>query len=244
MTPNTLRKKASLADNVVETLGQQIRNGEYAPGDKLPTESKIMQLLGVSRTVVREALSRLQAAHVVETRHGIGTFVLPPHADGGLGLNNPGLLTLLDVLAVLDVRISLETEAAGLAATQRTDAHLEAMRSALDAFTAAIAAEQDAVEADVAFHLQIAQATGNRYFVQLLTQLGSAIIPRTRVNSARFAARNRSSYLDSVNREHEGILDAIRRQDPEGARAAMREHLTNSRERLRRASESAVTQPG
>ncbi|MGO1070983.1 FadR/GntR family transcriptional regulator [Lysobacter sp. CA199] len=242
MALNTPRKKASLADNVVETLTRQIRNGEYAPGDRLPTESKIMQSLGVSRTVVREALSRLQAAGAVETRHGIGTFVLPPESERGLGLNHPDLLTMLDVLAVLDVRISLETEAAGLAALQRTDAHLTAMRTALDAFNAAIVADQNAVEADIAFHLQIAQATGNRYFVQLLTQLGSAIIPRTRVNSARYAARNRSSYLDSVNREHEGILDAIRRQDPEAARAAMREHLTNSRERLRRASEIAPVQ--
>ncbi|MGH8080343.1 MAG: FadR/GntR family transcriptional regulator [Lysobacter sp.] len=224
---------------MVETLSRQIRDGEYVSGDRLPTESKLMQSLGVSRTVVREALSQLQAAGAVETRHGIGTFVLPPPSERGLGLDHPGLLTVLDVLAVLDVRISLETEAAGLAAMQRSDADLRAMRSALDAFNAAVAAGEDAVEADIAFHLQIAQATGNRYFVQLLTQLGSAIIPRTRVNSAGYAARNRSGYLDSVNREHEGILDAIRRQDAEAARAAMREHLTNSRERLRRGSEVA-----
>jgi DNA-binding FadR family transcriptional regulator len=123
---------------------------------------------------------------------------------------------------------------------RRTDDNLAQMRRALDDFERLIeAGEGSAVAADVAFHLELAKATGNRYFHSILSQLGNTIIPRTRVNSAALAHNDPSGYLDRVNREHEDIYDAIERRDPEAARAAMRMHLSNSRERLRRAHEAA-----
>ena len=96
------------------------------------------------------------------------------------------------------------------------------------------------VESDVKFHLLIAQATGNRYFVDILTHLGTTIIPRARLNSAQLSHDEPSAYLQRVNREHEDIFHAIERRDPEGARAAMRTHLSNSRERLRKAQEEST----
>jgi DNA-binding FadR family transcriptional regulator len=114
------------------------------------------------------------------------------------------------------------------------------MRRALDEFERHIAeGTGNAVAADVAFHLELAKATGNRYFHSILSQLGNTIIPRTRVNSAALAHNDPGSYLDRVNREHEDIYDAIERRDAEAARAAMRMHLSNSRERLRRAQEAS-----
>ena len=98
-----------------------------------------------------------------------------------------------------------------------------------------------AIEGDVQFHLLIAQATGNKYFVDILTQLGSAIIPRARLNAAKLGKDEPSAYLERVQREHEEIWRAIERKDPEGARAAMRTHLSNSRERLRQAQEAMST---
>ena len=94
---------------LVEDLSLKIRNQVLRPGDKLPTESDIMQAYSVSRTVVREALSKLQAAELVETHHGVGTFVLQPRAGGVFRLE-PGenVATSVDVLAVLELRISLE----------------------------------------------------------------------------------------------------------------------------------------
>ncbi len=97
----------------------------------------------------------------------------------------------------------------------------------------------NAVVSDVAFHLTVATATGNRYFHDILKQLGKAIIPRTRVDSAALAEDDRTGYLGRVHVEHEDIYNAIVRKDPDAARAAMRTHLTNSRERLRRAQEAA-----
>jgi len=232
------RRGRGLAHGLVDDLGEKIRSQQLRPGDKLPTESAIMQAYGVSRTVVREALSKLQAGGLVETHHGIGTFVLQPRAAGMFRLEGSDIATTVDVLAVLELRISLETESAGLAATRRTEEQLLAMREALDDFQRNVEEAGDTVAPDFRFHLQIAQATGNPYFADIMSHLGTTIIPRTRISAIRTHDR-RGEYLSRVNREHEEIYAAIARQDPESARAAMRIHLTNSRERLRLAQEAA-----
>jgi len=153
-------------------------------------------------------------------------------------LDRSELGAAVDVLAVLELRISLETESAGLAALRRSEAHLNAMREALDEFERNVAVVSDTVAPDFRFHLQIAQATGNPYFADIMSHLGTTIIPRTRLTAIRNYDR-RGEYLTRVNREHEEIYAAIARRDPESARAAMRIHLTNSRERLRVAQEAA-----
>jgi DNA-binding FadR family transcriptional regulator len=227
-----------LAHSLVDDFGVRIRDGVLRPGDKLPTESEIMQAFGVSRTVVREALSKLQASGLVETHHGVGTFVLQQRAGGVFRLEAGDIATSVDVLAVLELRISLETESAGLAATRRTEEQLQAMRQALDDFESNVAEAGDTVAPDFRFHLQIAQSTGNPYFADIMSHLGTTIIPRTRINALRTLDRS-GAYLSRVNREHEEIYAAIARGDAESARAAMRIHLTNSRERLRMAQEAA-----
>lgn len=235
------RRPRSLAHDLVEDLSGKIRAQTLRPGDKLPTESEIMQAFGVSRTVVREALSKLQAAGLVETRHGIGTFVLEPQAAAPFRIDPADIETAVDVLAVLELRISLESESAGLAAVRRTAEQLALMRQALDDFGSHVADAGDTVSPDFRFHLQIALSTGNRYFADIMSHLGTTIIPRTRVNQSKMEQGELTPYLQRVNREHEEIYAAIARQDPEAARAAMRIHLANSRERMRRAQEAAAS---
>ncbi len=232
------RRPKGLVDEVVLALGTQVKSGELKVGDKLPTESEIMARFSVSRTVVREALSKLQAASLVETRHGIGTFVMNPPAPGNFSIARNDLATVADVIAVLELRISLETETAGLAAQRRTEAQLEAMQAALASFQESIEADSDAVPSDFAFHMEVARATANPHFADLMTYLGTMIIPRTRVGTLQQTPEGRLVYLQRVHSEHESILNAIRQQDAESARAAMRTHLSNSRERLRRAQHS------
>ncbi len=232
------QRARGLAHGLVDDLSDKIRNQVLRPGDKLPTESEIMQAYSVSRTVVREALSKLQAAELVETHHGVGTFVLQPRAGGVFRLDPGEIAASVDVLAVLELRISLETESAGLAASRRTDEQLLAMRQALDEFESNVSAAGDTVSPDFRFHLAIAKATGNPYFADIMSHLGTTIIPRTRISAIRNSDRG-GAYLTRVNREHEEIYAAIARRDPESARAAMRIHLTNSRERLRVAQEAA-----
>jgi DNA-binding FadR family transcriptional regulator len=232
-------RRNSLTADLVQALGDRIRDGRLQTGGKLPPEGAIMEEFGVSRTVVREAISRLQAAGMVETRHGIGTFVLG-HGDAtSFRIPSTHAAALKDVIAVLELRIGVETESAALAAARRTAANLKALRSALDAFTAALAEGRDAVGPDFQFHLEIARATQNVRFADLMATLGGTMIPRARLENAQPASPEAQDYLRRVNLEHESILQAIERQDPEGARAAMRTHLANSKERRQRLAESA-----
>ena len=232
------RGRGGLAQAIVDSLGARIRSRALRPGDKLPTESQIVEEHGVSRTVVREAISRLQAAGLVETRHGIGTFVIRAKGGTGFRIGASDVATVDDVLSVLELRVSLEVEAASLAAQRRTPVQLAAMRRALEVLTAAIPAMGDTVSPDLKFHLLIAEATGNRYFVDILEHLGATLIPRTRIKASPAASEPLMEYLRRVNREHEEIFAAIERGDSESARAAMRLHLTNGRERVRRARQT------
>jgi DNA-binding FadR family transcriptional regulator len=238
ITPLPARnRRGGLVQEVVQHLASQIQAGRLNPGDKLPTESAIMVELAVSRTVVREAISRLQASSLVETRHGIGTFVLQAPSNDNFSIGDQDMSTVEDVIHVLELRISLETEAAGLAAQRATPEKLDAMAKALQNFKEAIEGKSDAVPSDFEFHLQVAKATGNQHFAELMTYLGKRIIPRTRVNTADQAPEGREAYLRRVHREHESIYNAIRNKDAKSARAAMRTHLSNSRDRLRKPRE-------
>ena len=236
----TRSRPKSLALGLVRALEDRIRAGALAAGDKLPTEAAIMAEFEVSRTVVREAISKLQAAGLVETRHGIGTFVLGLGEGGPFRIGAEQMATLTDVIAVLELRIGIETEAAALAAQRRTEAQLTAMRAAVAAFAEATEAGRDAVTADFQFHLEITRATGNPHFEHLMATLGAPSSPRARLASLRAAGDEdpvaQRDYLLRVNAEHESILDAIAARDGEAARAAMRTHLANSRERRRRAA--------
>ncbi|HWI12484.1 MAG TPA: FadR/GntR family transcriptional regulator [Burkholderiaceae bacterium] len=244
MNPSPPRRHTrTLAHRIVESLGERIRDGALAPGDRLPTEAAFMAEFGVSRTVVREAISRLQAAGLVETRHGVGTFVVGLGDTSAFRIAPEQLATLRDVVAMLELRIGVETEAAGLAAQRRSAANLVVMRDALDAFTQAVEAGRDAVGADFRFHLEITKATQNLHFSNLLATLGTMIIPRARLDPARPPDEERLAYLRRVNAEHLSILDAIENQDVEAARAAMRTHLANSRERRRRAAAATREKP-
>lgn len=241
--PTRARRPRGLVDEIVNNLAASIHEGTLQTGEKLPTEAEIMVKFDVSRTVVRESLSKLQASGLVETRHGVGTFVLPPQETGNFKITAENFATREDVISVLELRISLETEAAGLAAQRRTPENLKAIENALHAFNESINQDSDAVPPDFQFHMEIARSTGNRHFADLMNYLGTMIIPRTRVNTAHNAPEGRLIYLQRVNGEHESIYIAIRNQNVEAARAAMRTHLTNSRERLRRGSNAHTMQP-
>ena len=240
LAPRTLRKSRSLAVDLVETLQSRIKDGTYATGVRMPTEADIMAEHGVSRTVVREAISRLQQAKLVVTQHGIGSFVsqtLPE--EQGFRIDPIDVETVVDIVNVLELRVSLETESAGLAAARRNQRQLTEMHAAIEEFADCASKGSDTIEADFRFHLAIAEATQNPHFFDLMRHLGTTLIPRARVNSPQLAKEEKSSYLDRVNREHKLIYEAIERQDSDSARAAMRVHLTNSRERLRRVAEES-----
>ncbi|MGW1339998.1 FadR/GntR family transcriptional regulator [Kribbella sp. NPDC002412] len=221
--------KRGLAHEVVEELKRRILSAEISPGDKLPAENSLVEEFGVSRTVVREAVSRLQAAGLVETFQGRGSFVLEvPERAAGLRQ----VRSHRDVLELLEFRIGVEIEAAGLAAVRRTEHQLKAIERALDDFRRIGDDPSRSVEADFAFHLKVAAAAGNRFYTDLIDSLGPMMImlPRTRLDPAY--EMSDATHLTRVVLEHENIYAAIARQDPDAARAAARVHLSNTRHRL------------
>ena len=137
-------------------------------------------------------------------------------------------------MSAMSFRPAMALVAAALAAQRRTDANLATMRQALNAVAQAVDEGRDAMAADFQFHLEIARATQNSHFTELMSTLGSMIIPRARLQGSDDQSDERRQYLRRVNGEHENIFDAIVGQDPDAARAAMRTHLSNSRERLRK----------
>lgn len=241
--PQSSVRTISQPQRVVDGVTERILNGTLVPGDRVPPEPELMREFGVSRSVVREAVSRLQASGLVATRQGVGTFVLEASQKSRPLLSTGARdVRIKQVLAMLELRIVIESEAAHLAALRRTDAHLQAMRTALDAFDHHRRSGTSTTEDDFNFHVHIASATGNEYFEEVLRNLGSATIPRpsaaptdTPLQAPSFGAPLASleHNKDITQREHEEIYDAIRRQDPAAARAAMLMHLIHSRERLR-----------
>ncbi|WP_323100482.1 FadR/GntR family transcriptional regulator [Intrasporangium sp. YIM S08009] len=222
----------SLAHELVERLKERILAGQMEPGQKLPTEAAFVDEFGVSRTVVREAISRLQAAGLVETFQGRGTFVLALPEPERFEVGADRVRSHRDVLDMIDFRIGVESEAAALAAARRTDVQLKAIERALRDLGRAGERPSHAVEADYEFHLRIAAASGNHFYRDLLASLGPMMImlPRTRLE-AEYTVSD-ATHLTRVSLEHENIHLAIARGDAEAARAAMRLHLANSRARL------------
>lgn len=223
-----------LAETLVDRFAQRMRDGVLLRGEKLPSEALIMAAEGVSRTVVRDALSRLQAAGLVETRHGVGTFILDMPAPEGFSVGPATIATLSDVLNLLEFRLSVEVETAGMAAARRTPEALQELKLAFDALLEGPQKSGTTINADFQFHLKIAKASGNAYLIDIMKHLGTKLIPRTRMNSAYTGQSDRAAYLQGINAEHRQIYDAIVQGNVDAARAAMYLHLNSSRVRLRR----------
>lgn len=231
-----LRRRDTLTHQLVEAIRERIESGLYKSGEKLPSEQELIGEFGVSRTVVREAISNLKAIGMVSTQQGVGAFVVRTSAASPFHIEEASLDVLQEAVAVLEVRMSLELEAAYLAATRRKSADLKAMQRALDAMAQSIVDEGDAVQADLDFHAAIARATSNRHFLSLFAYLGALLIPRSRIHTFQLQSSSRSDYLRGILKEHERIRDAIERGSPDAARDAMRVHLGGSRDRLRKRS--------
>lgn len=231
--PKGFNQSRNLSSILAHVLSERITSGALQPGQKLPPEAQVMAEHGVSRTVVREAISQLQTRGLVITRHGIGSFVSDtPDGDVHPNANAP----LEDVLAVIELRISIEVEAAGFAAQRRNPQHLACMHKALDILKDPTISRDVAAAADHEFHRQIALATDNRYFVDITDHLGIDLIPRKRLNSAALNGGDRVEYGLRLQHEHQAIYQSIADGDPVAAKAAMNLHLGNIRERLRHAT--------
>lgn len=228
-----LRVGAPLSEQIADALAVGIRDGALAPGHRLPTEAALSARFGVSRPVVREALSRLKTLGLVETRQGAGAFVIQasPRSLETLALAPDGSLDA--VFQMVEVRRALEAEAAALAAARRTDEALAQILAAADALDEAVEAGGDGVVEDVAFHAAVAQAARNPFLLATLAYLHRFLLDATRVTRANEATR--PEMARQVRAEHAEIVAAIVAGDAQAARAAGARHLVHAAERIGRA---------
>lgn len=216
----------TLADRITLVLAEQLRSGVYPVNARLPTEIKMAEEFGVSRTVVREAISRLKSEGLVETRQGSGTAVLDPRSSAAFRLtateNNPAE----GVLRIIELRCGIEAQMAALAAKRRTSSEMAEIKHALKMIDRAVANGGDGVKEDLEFHMAISRATRNPYYTDLLGMLTRALkdaIRVTRSNEAR-----RADFTAEVRAEHAAISAAILARDPEAARAAAFRHMEST----------------
>ncbi len=224
---------------VVERLAAEISSGRIAPGARLPTEQELTAALGVSRTVLREAVAALRAEGLVETRQGVGAFVVRDVQRRPFRIDPDELRSIAEVVQVMELRTGVEVEAAGIAA-ERTNAPARTrIAKAIAAIDAALARGEAAIDEDFAFHQAIAEATGNPHFTRFLEFLGRFLIPRQSVRVGLKAGQDLRAYLQRIQAEHRTIADAIAVGDVSTARRAMRRHLLGSRQRYQRLAAEA-----
>src|SRR5687768_4744655 len=223
-----------LSRRLFEQLADEIKSGRLAPGARLPTEHALTRAARVSRTVVREAVAALRAEGLVVTRQGVGAFVSAEPTRAPFRIEPERMQSLGDILAVMELRLGVEIESAGLAAERASKAQVRNILNALSAIEEASAAGRAAVDEDLAFHRAIAEATGNAEFPRFLQFIGRHLIPRRTVSGLTERMGGERAYLALIQEEHRRISQAIESRDPKAAREAMRRHLTRSLERYRK----------
>ncbi len=221
----------TLGARTAARLLAKIREDGLAPGTRLPSEQAMSEHFGVSRTVLREAIAQLKADRILSSRKGSGTFICAEEPQPSAGEDAATEQSVQSLLNLIEVRRGLESETAALAALRRTPGQLAEIEHALRRIEEAVASGVSGVEEDVRFHLSIAEATGNPYwvkFTEMFAQPTRAAVKVTRANEAR-----RADFSNQVRQEHEKIVQAIAAGDPELARKAAAEHMMHAAERVR-----------
>lgn len=214
---------ANPVDLIISQIRDLISSGAVKPGEKLPPERKLAEHLGVSRSQVRDAITKLQFYGIVKVQPQSGTTVT------GMGIVAlEGLITDIlrleksDLKSLVDTRILLEKEAAKMAAVNRTKEDLKQLNSALENYKVKLLETGEAVEEDLLFHIKIAEASKN----SVLKSLMMIITPDIVNNFIQYRVCD-ASNTDKTIEEHQKILEMISNQDAEGAVKAMDLHLAD-----------------
>jgi DNA-binding FadR family transcriptional regulator len=217
-------RRQPLAEQAAELLLDRIKAGEWRLGEKLPGETTLAPQLGVGRSTVREAVRQLSGRGVLASRQGAGVFVtaldIPQDWDA--------VLRRADIGYVIEGRIAVETEAAGLAADRRTPADLRTMRRALAARAEHRSAVEEHVDADTVFHRSIVAAARN----PVLTGLFDGFVPRSRQAMIEMLRLTGSWGDDADQDAHARLLDAVAAGDSQASAALSRAHLLAMKQRL------------
>lgn len=227
-TPHGLRP-ASFADQVYGRILEEIIEGHFPQGEKMPAEKELCSRFGVSRPVVRSALARLRLDGLVEARRGSGTYVLSRPSGNLVRLTEFNEFSAF--LRYQELRLSIEGSAAALAAERRTEQDLARIVDAQNLFERHLRAGEFSPEPDRGFHLAVAAATGNAMFGHALESAAIKLSDFMRITLSLTSVGSEDRML-KVLREHEEVIEAIRARDPIAARVAMEHHILQAKRRI------------
>ena len=188
----------NLTSGLVKRLTFEIESGKLAPGSRLPTEQVLINATGVSRTVVREAISALRADGLVITRQGVGAFVSPDARNRPFRIHADELQSINEVLKVFELRISIETEAAGFAAERRTKRHLGDIKRCLRLIDHEIELGETAADARLCFP-QSDFRGGEQLVFRSILGISGKIHHSTPTNPARFGRSRSTPHLPETD---------------------------------------------
>ena len=220
----------SLPTEVARRVRASISSGEIKPGDKLPSEQTLSNAYGVSRPVIREALSLLKSDGLVVSLHGKGQFV---NRDGASSFRiEPDFDDRENLARMFEFLLSVEVAATELAAERRTPEQLESIRERLKALDRAVNLSESGVQEDVDFHRAVVRASQNEYFIAFSDFLENRVRRLIRVARTNTATQT-TQMVAQVQKEHEAIFKAIEAKSVSNARKAAATHLQNAAKRLR-----------
>lgn len=224
-----LAREPSLSDKVASLILEKITSQHLKPDDRLPSERRLGEQFGVSRTVIREAIRSLVAKGVVHSEHGLRVAAIDGAAiteSMRIFLEQGGI----DYERVYEVRSMIEIQIAALAAERATEPEIERLREAAERIASVLDDPVAAAEVDVEFHRTLAQLAHNELYLVMLGSIGSVLL------EARRASLSLPGRTEIGLRFHRRITKAVAARDPEGARAAMEAHLADSLRAWRRAT--------
>ena len=228
--------RGSVSDAVADKILADISSGVYHAGDKLPTEPELARQLGVGRTSVREGVGKLRLLGAVEVRRGLGTFVtVQDPSDARMAFIRWTAEHRYEIVDIFEVRMSLETTAASLAASRATKAELEHLSQLAEAHAAASEAAnlELLVKTDQEFHEALLECSHNEALIRVYSIIVPELVPYRSTSLALTGASTRSAH------DHRSIVAAIRAQHPAQAQAATLAHLSTLYDEILKARDVA-----
>ena len=227
-TDPKLVRPPKLSEQVAQFLADEIAKGSFKAGENLPSEAKLASRFKVSRTIIREALARLEFEGVVESRRGSKARIAPSNQKRVFRIEQVEKMGSYELGQLYEFRAILEGAAAALTAKRCNKSDLKKLKKCLDTLNEAVEKKIDHLPANVEFHQLIAAASGNSYLRDFMQFLNGKLWEQIEGDRNQF---EKPGMPKEVQKEHAGIFNAIKKGDPDRARKAVIQHIINAANR-------------